>query len=112
MTMNDEQKKLAWDLIEKRNTAFPISMKRLAFLLFGNEKRTRDVQHIVAALRLEGRPILSRSGQPNGYYVTNNLQELERAIAELRARALNTMRAVRALQKHRGRLMGQQALEL
>ena len=84
-----------------------ISSKDLAFIMgFDN---TRSLQADIAKSRDAGQVILSSS--TGGYYLPANDEEIEEFIAVLRARAINTFKALRsakmALEASKDMQMGQ-----
>lgn len=85
--------------------------KELAFLMgFDN---TRSLQADIARSRDEGQVILSST--TGGYYLPANVSEIEEFIAVLRARAVNTIRALRsakqALEETKEKQTGQMEFE-
>jgi hypothetical protein len=68
----------------------------------------RAVQEIVRRLREEhGCPILSSAGKPPGYWWAATAEELDICIREQKRKAISTLVVLRALRRHRARLMGQ-----
>lgn len=72
----------------------------------------REVQDIVKRLREQhGAPILSGAGKPPGYWWAATAEELDGCIREQKRKAINTLIVLRALRRHRARLMGQVVME-
>ncbi|MGD1908195.1 MAG: hypothetical protein ACFB0C_19700 [Leptolyngbyaceae cyanobacterium] len=75
----------------------------------GNRNDARVVRQLVQKLRSEGVPICSHSTA--GYWWPATAAELDRSMAFLRVRAIESLRLIRAMRRYRAVLVGQLAFD-
>lgn len=74
-------------------------------------KSARELQKVIEAERAQGALILSVSGRDGGYFLPSEgeagVREISRFVATLQARALNTLRSLRAAKAALEQCVGQ-----
>jgi len=105
--LEDEQhhERMRWVVSALKRADGPMGMPELAATV---GVTTRELQHLVHELRLQGEPIGSSS---EGFFLIRNVEEYERTVHQLRSRVFSLFQVLRGLRRARRRFNHNQELE-
>lgn len=98
--MNDLKQRLLALMDRHSGKANAITRRELRRILGVPDNDDRQFRLLIEELRLQGVPILSSANKPAGYYLPENLAELQTGIVQMRSYVISLCKIMRAFRIH------------